>query len=239
MLAPRAGEAVLGRAWPVAVIEMSGISKSYQMAQETVNALREVDLAIEANEYVAIVGSSGSGKSTLMNIIGCLDRPTRGSYRLNGEDVARLREAQLATIRNREVGFVFQSFNLLARASALRNVMQPLVYRRMGFAARRGAAAEALARVGLGDRLPHRPNELSGGQRQRVAIARALVSSPAILLADEPTGNLDAAATRQVMGLFDELHGQGQTVIVVTHEADIAARCQRTIELVDGSVQRR
>ena len=223
-------------AWPVAVIEMSGISKSYRMEHETVNALREVDLAIEANEYVAIVGSSGSGKSTLMNIIGCLDRPTSGSYRLNGENVARLREVQLASIRNRDVGFVFQSFNLLARASALRNVMQPLVYRRMPIAERRRTAAEALGRVGLGDRLAHRPNELSGGQRQRVAIARALVSSPAILLADEPTGNLDAAATRQVMGLFDELHRQGQTVIVVTHEADIAARCQRTIELVDGSV---
>ena len=220
----------------MAVIEMSGISKSYRMEHETVNALRKVDLAIEANEYVAIVGSSGSGKSTLMNIIGCLDRPTSGSYRLNGENVAGLREVQLASIRNRDVGFVFQSFNLLARASALRNVMQPLVYRRMPIAERRREATEALSRVGLGDRLAHRPNELSGGQRQRVAIARALVSSPAILLADEPTGNLDAAATRQVMGLFDELHDQGQTVIVVTHEADIAARCQRTIELVDGSV---
>ena len=206
------------------------------MEHETVNALRGVDLAIEANEYVAIVGSSGSGKSTLMNIIGCLDRPTSGSYLLNGENVAGLREVQLASIRNRDVGFVFQSFNLLARASALRNVMQPLVYRRMPIAERRHTATEALGRVGLGDRLAHRPNELSGGQRQRVAIARALVSSPAILLADEPTGNLDAAATRQVMGLFDELHRQGQTVIVVTHEADIAARCQRTIELVDGSV---
>ena len=215
---------------------MNSISKSYRMEHETVNALRGVDLAIEANEYVAIVGSSGSGKSTLMNIIGCLDRPTSGSYLLNGENVAGLREVQLASIRNRDVGFVFQSFNLLARASALRNVMQPLVYRRMPIAERRRTAAEALGRVGLGDRLAHRPNELSGGQRQRVAIARALVSSPAILLADEPTGNLDAAATRQVMGLFDELHRQGQTVIVVTHEADIAARCQRTIELVDGSV---
>ena len=218
---------------------MSGISKSYRMGEQTVHALRNVDLAIDANEYVAIVGSSGSGKSTLMNIIGCLDRPSRGHYRLNGEDVAGLAEAKLASIRNREVGFVFQSFNLLARASALRNVMQPLVYRRAPLAERRRAATEALARVGLGDRLAHRPNELSGGQRQRVAIARALVSSPAILLADEPTGNLDAAATRQVMGLFDELHRQGQTVIVVTHEADIAARCQRTIELVDGGVNRR
>ena len=220
----------------MAVIEMSGISKSYRMGEETVHALRDVDLAIDANEYVAIVGSSGSGKSTLMNILGCLDRPSRGSYRLNGQDVEKLPEARLAHIRNHEVGFVFQSFNLLARASALRNVMQPLVYRGMGFGARRKAAEGALARVGLGDRLTHRPNELSGGQRQRVAIARALVTSPAILLADEPTGNLDVAATRQVMGLFDELHGLGQTVVVVTHEADIAAHCQRTVTLVDGSV---
>ena len=220
----------------MAVIEMSGISKSYRMGEETVHALRDVDLAIDANEYVAIVGSSGSGKSTLMNILGCLDRPSRGSYRLNGQDVEKLPEARLAHIRNHEVGFVFQSFNLLARASALRNVMQPLVYRGMGFGARRKAAEGALARVGLADRLTHRPNELSGGQRQRVAIARALVTSPAILLADEPTGNLDVAATRQVMGLFDELHGLGQTVVVVTHEADIAAHCQRTVTLVDGSV---
>ena len=220
----------------MAVIEMNGISKSYRMGEETVHALRDVDLAIDANEYVAIVGSSGSGKSTLMNILGCLDRPSRGSYRLNGQDVEKLPEARLAHIRNHEVGFVFQSFNLLTRASALRNVMQPLVYRGMGFGARRKAAESALARVGLGDRLTHRPNELSGGQRQRVAIARALVTSPAILLADEPTGNLDVAATRQVMGLFDELHGLGQTVVVVTHEADIAAHCQRTVTLVDGSV---
>ena len=220
----------------MAVIEMNGISKSYRMGEETVHALRDVDLAIDANEYVAIVGSSGSGKSTLMNILGCLDRPSRGSYRLNGQDVEKLPEARLAHIRNHEVGFVFQSFNLLTRASALRNVMQPLVYRGMGFGARRKAAEGALARVGLGDRLTHRPNELSGGQRQRVAIARALVTSPAILLADEPTGNLDVAATRQVMGLFDELHGLGQTVVVVTHETDIAAHCQRTVTLVDGSV---
>ena len=220
----------------MAVIEMNGISKSYRMGEETVHALRDVDLAIDANEYVAIVGSSGSGKSTLMNILGCLDRPSGGSYRLNGQDVEKLPEARLAHIRNHEVGFVFQSFNLLTRASALRNVMQPLVYRGMGFGARRKAAEGALARVGLGDRLTHRPNELSGGQRQRVAIARALVTSPAILLADEPTGNLDVAATRQVMGLFDELHALGQTVVVVTHEADIAAHCQRTVTLVDGSV---
>ncbi len=215
---------------------MSGISKTYRLGDHAVAALRGVDISIEANEYVAVVGSSGSGKSTLMNILGCLDRPSTGTYRLNGRDVERLPEAQLARIRNREVGFVFQSFNLLARRSALRNVMQPLVYRGVGFDARRAAAAEALARVGLGDRMDHRPNELSGGQRQRVAIARALVTAPAILLADEPTGNLDAAATRQVLRLFEDLHRQGQTVVVVTHEADIAARCQRTVELVDGAV---
>ena len=220
----------------MALIEMSGISKTYRLGDHLVAALREVDLAIEANEYVAIVGSSGSGKSTLMNILGCLDRPSTGTYRLDGRDVARLPQAQLARIRNREVGFVFQSFNLLARRSALRNVMQPLVYRGLPFGARQAAAADALARVGLEDRMAHRPSELSGGQRQRVAIARALVTSPAILLADEPTGNLDAAATGQVLALFDELHGQGQTVVVVTHEADIAARCQRSIELVDGAV---
>ena len=215
---------------------MSGISKTYRLGDHAVAALRGVDISIEANEYVAVVGSSGSGKSTLMNILGCLDRPSTGTYRLNGRDVERLPEAQLARIRNREVGFVFQNFNLLARRSALRNVMQPLVYRGVGFDARRAAAAEALARVGLGDRMDHRPNELSGGQRQRVAIARALVTAPAILLADEPTGNLDAAATQQVLRLFEDLHRQGQTVVVVTHEADIAARCQRTVELVDGAV---
>ncbi len=215
---------------------MSGISKTYRLGDHAVAALRGVDISIEANEYVAVVGSSGSGKSTLMNILGCLDRPSTGTYRLNGRDVERLPEAQLARIRNREVGFVFQSFNLLARRSALRNVMQPLVYRGVGFDARRAAAAEALARVGLDDRMGHRPNELSGGQRQRVAIARALVTAPAILLADEPTGNLDAAATQQVLRLFEDLHRQGQTVVVVTHEADIAARCQRTVELVDGAV---
>lgn len=220
----------------MALIEMSGISKTYRLGDHAVAALRGVDISIEANEYVAVVGSSGSGKSTLMNILGCLDRPSTGTYRLNGRDVERLPEAQLARIRNREVGFVFQSFNLLARRSALRNVMQPLVYRGIGFDARRAAAAEALARVGLGDRMDHRPNELSGGQRQRVAIARALVTAPAILLADEPTGNLDAAATQQVLRLFEDLHRQGQTVVIVTHEADIAARCQRTVELVDGAV---
>ena len=220
----------------MALIEMNGINQSYAMGGQHVAALRDVDLAIEANEYVAIMGSSGAGKSTLMNIIGCLDSPTAGSYRLNGQDVAKLGESALAGIRNREVGFVFQSFNLLTRADALRNVMQPLIYRGVGFAERRRRALAALAQVGLHDRVHHRPNELSGGQRQRVAIARALVTAPSILLADEPTGNLDSLATRQVLALFDALHGQGHTVIVVTHEADIAARCQRVIELADGRV---
>ena len=219
------------------LIEMHGVSKFFAVGDERVAALRDIDLAIEPNEYVAIVGSSGSGKSTLMNIIGCLDQPSRGRYRLNGQDVQSLSENALAGIRNREVGFVFQSFNLLSRATALRNVMQPLVYRGLGFDERRRAAAAALDRVGLADRTEHLPNQLSGGQRQRVAIARALVTSPSIMLADEPTGNLDADSTRQVMGLFDELHGLGQTVVVVTHEADIAAHCGRVVELVDGRVQ--
>ena len=220
------------------LIEMQGVSKFFAVGDERVRALRDVDLSIERNEYVAIVGSSGSGKSTLMNIIGCLDQPSQGQYRLNGRDVQSLGEAALADIRNREVGFVFQSFNLLSRATALRNVMQPLVYRRVGIDERRRAAAAALEQVGLADRTEHLPNQLSGGQRQRVAIARALVTSPSIVLADEPTGNLDAQSTRQVMSLFDELHGLGQTVVVVTHEADIAAHCGRVVELVDGQVKR-
>ena len=221
----------------MALIEMNGIRKCYTMGGQIVAALQHVDLAIEANEYVAIVGSSGSGKSTLMNIIGCLDNPSAGSYRLNGKNVQELGEIDLAGIRNREVGFVFQSFNLLARTDALCNVVQPLIYRGVGFKERRRMAQEALAQVGLSDRADHRPSELSGGQRQRVAIARALVAAPSILLADEPTGNLDARSTRQVMALFDALHAQGQTVIVVTHEADIAAHCQRVVELVDGCVE--
>ena len=223
----------------MALIEMNGIRKSYAMGGLRVDALRQVDLAIESNEYVAIVGSSGSGKSTLMHIIGCLDTPSAGNYRLNGQDVEQLGEIELASIRNREVGFVFQNFNLLARADALRNVMQPLIYRGVGFGARRRMALAALAQVGLSDRAAHRPNQLSGGQRQRVAIARALVASPSILLADEPTGNLDALATEQVMALFDALHAQGHTVIVVTHEVEIAAHCQRVIELVDGRARSR
>ena len=222
----------------MSLIEMTGVGKAYPMSGRTLAVLRDVDLAVEANDYVAVVGSSGSGKSTLMNILGCLDQPGAGRYRLNGQDVGRLDETALARIRNREVGFVFQNFNLLPRATAVRNVMQPLVYRGMGVVARHRAAAEALARVDLGDRMTHLPSQLSGGQRQRVAIARALVTTPSIVLADEPTGNLDATSTRRIMDLFDELHRSGQTVIVVTHEADIAARTRRVVELRDGRIVR-
>ena len=220
----------------MALIEMTGIGKSYAIAEREIPVLRDVTLAIEANEYVAVVGSSGSGKSTLMNILGCLDQPTSGDYRLNGRDVARLDDTALARIRNREVGFVFQNFNLIARASAVRNVMQPLIYRGIGVAERHRRAAEALARVGLSSRMTHLPNQLSGGQRQRVAIARAMVTEPSILLADEPTGNLDSRSTERILGLFGELHRAGQTLVVVTHEAEIAARTERVIELEDGRI---
>ena len=220
----------------MALIEVTEVGKTYPMAGRQVVVLRDVTLTIDANEYVAVVGSSGSGKSTLMNILGCLDQPSHGRYRLNGQDVEGLSDAALARIRNREVGFVFQNFNLIARASALRNVMQPLIYRGLGVAERQQAAAEALARVGLADRMTHLPSQLSGGQRQRVAIARAIVTTPSILLADEPTGNLDAGSTERIMALFEELHRAGQTLIVVTHEADIAARTERVFELVDGRI---
>jgi len=221
---------------PANVIQLRGVYRTYEMGDQVLHALNDVDLDIARNEYVAIVGASGSGKSTLMNLIGCLDRATRGEYRLEGIPVGGMNEIELARIRNREIGFVFQSFNLLARASALKNVMQPLVYRGMPRAERRERAAEALQRVGLGDRLDSRPNQLSGGQRQRVAIARALVGQPAILLADEPTGNLDSQTSREIMGLIDQVHDAGQTVIMVTHEPDIAAHCRRVIRLEDGRV---
>ena len=221
---------------PANVIQLRGVYRTYEMGDQLLHALNDVDLDIARNEYVAIVGASGSGKSTLMNLIGCLDRATRGEYRLEGIPVGGMNEIELARIRNREIGFVFQSFNLLARASALKNVMQPLVYRGMPRAERRERAAEALQRVGLGDRLDSRPNQLSGGQRQRVAIARALVGQPAILLADEPTGNLDSQTSREIMALIDQVHDAGQTVIMVTHEPDIAAHCRRVIRLDDGRV---
>ena len=219
------------------VIQLRGLRRDYRMGEQVVHALDGVDLDIHRNEYVAVVGASGSGKSTLMNIIGCLDRPTAGTYTLNGREVARMPDNELAAVRNREIGFIFQSFNLLPRASALQNVMQPLVYRRLPLARRRALASEALQRVGLGSRMDHLPNQLSGGQRQRVAVARALVGHPAILLADEPTGNLDSATTREVMALFDQLHGEGQTIIIVTHEPEIAAHCQREVRLKDGRIE--
>jgi putative ABC transport system ATP-binding protein len=218
------------------VIQLQNVYRTYEMGDQVLNALDGVDVDISRNEYVAIVGASGSGKSTMMNIIGCLDRVTQGDYLLNGTNVGDMSEADLAKARNREIGFVFQSFNLLSRASALKNVMQPLVYRQIPRAERKRIASEALEHVGLGDRLDSRPNQMSGGQRQRVAIARALVGRPAILLADEPTGNLDSKTSQEIMALIDELHGQGQTIIMVTHEPDIAAHCDRVIRLEDGKV---
>ncbi len=218
------------------VIQIRDLTRVYAMGVETVHALRGVTLGIRRNEYVAIMGPSGSGKSTLMNLIGCLDTPTGGEYWLNGQEVSRMGDDALARVRNREIGFVFQTFNLLPRASALQNVELPLVYGGVSSRERRQRATEALARVGLADRMDHRPNELSGGQRQRVAIARALVNRPAILLADEPTGNLDSATSEEIMRVFSTLHGEGQTVIMVTHEADIAAHAARVVVLRDGRV---
>ena len=220
-----------------AVIELRDLYRIYEMGDQVLHALDGVDIDIHRNEYVAVIGASGSGKSTLMNIIGCLDRASRGEYRLEGTPVGDMNETELARIRNREIGFVFQSFNLLGRASALKNVMQPLVYRKLSRSERRARAVEALERVGLGDRLDSRPNQLSGGQRQRVAIARALVGKPAILLADEPTGNLDSQTSQEIMTLIDQVHDEGQTVIMVTHEPDIAAHCRRVIRLEDGRVE--
>ena len=218
------------------VIQLQNVYRTYEMGDQVLNALAGVSVDISRNEYLAIVGASGSGKSTMMNIIGCLDRVTKGDYLLNGTDVSEMSEVELARARNREIGFVFQSFNLLARASALKNVMQPLVYRGIPRTERKRIASEALEHVGLGDRLDSRPNQLSGGQRQRVAIARALVGRPAILLADEPTGNLDSKTSREIMTLIDQLHEQGQTIIMVTHEPDIAAHCARVIRLEDGKI---
>ena len=218
------------------VIQIRDLTRSYVMGAETVNALRGVSLEIRRNEYVAIMGPSGSGKSTLMNLIGCLDTPSTGEYWLNGQEVSRMPDDALARVRNREIGFVFQTFNLLPRASALQNVELPLVYAGVGARERRERSRAALTRVGLGDRMGHRPNELSGGQRQRVAIARALVNDPAILLADEPTGNLDSTTSEEIMRVFESLHTQGQTIIMVTHEPDIAAHAARVIVLRDGRV---
>jgi putative ABC transport system ATP-binding protein len=219
-----------------ALIQVRELTRDYDMGSEVVRALRGVDLAIGRNEYVAIMGPSGSGKSTLMNLLGCLDTPTGGEYWLNGTEVSELSDDELARVRNREIGFVFQTFNLLPRASALHNVELPLIYAGLRSSERRRRASAALARVGLQDRMHHKPNELSGGQRQRVAIARALVNEPSILLADEPTGNLDSATSGEIMDVFAALHAQGQTVIMVTHEADIAGHARRVVTLRDGAV---
>jgi putative ABC transport system ATP-binding protein len=221
-----------------AVIVTRNLQREYVMGTEVVRALRGVDLTISRNEFVAIMGPSGSGKSTLMNLIGCLDTPTGGEYWLNGHRVSDLGDDELAHIRNKEIGFVFQTFNLLPRASALQNVELPLVYAGMNAKERRERATEALRRVNLGDRMGHRPNEMSGGQRQRVAIARALVNTPSILLADEPTGNLDSATGVEIMNLFKELHAQGQTIVLVTHEHDIAENAHRQVHILDGRVSR-
>ena len=218
------------------MIRLTGIVKRYVMGEEILMALAGVDLHIGRNEYVALIGPSGSGKSTLMNLIGCLDTPSEGTYVLNGRDTSTMNDNELAQVRNQEIGFVFQSFHLLPRLTVLENVMQPLVYRGMPRAERKALATEALQKVGLGNRLGHRPNQLSGGQRQRVAVARALVGKPSILLADEPTGNLDSRTSAEIMALFDEVHRSGQTVVVVTHEPDIAAYCERTLRVNDGKI---
>ncbi len=220
------------------IIRTAALKKEYQMGSEIVRALRGVDLEIGRNEYVAIMGPSGSGKSTLMNLLGCLDSPSSGEYWLNGQPVAGLDEDSLARVRNREIGFVFQTFNLLGRATALANVELPLTYGGVPRKERRARAASALEQVGLGQRMEHLPNELSGGQRQRVAIARALVTRPALLFADEPTGALDTKTSEEIMALFGELHAQGQTIVLVTHEPDIAEHAHRVLFIRDGAIER-
>ena len=221
----------------MALIDTQDLWKTYEMGSEEIHALRGVSISLERGEYVAIMGPSGSGKSTLMNLIGCLDTPSKGSYLLNGKQVSRMNDDELARIRNEEIGFVFQTFNLLPRATALHNVELPLIYAGVAAKDRQRLAMAALAKVELTDRVQHRPNELSGGQRQRVAIARALVNNPSILLADEPTGNLDSKTGGEIMALFDRLHQSGNTIVVVTHEADIAAHANRIIYIRDGQVE--
>jgi putative ABC transport system ATP-binding protein len=220
----------------MALIELDHIGKTYDLGLSKVHALRDIHVSIDAGEFVAIIGQSGSGKSTLMNIIGCLDVPTAGRYRLAGRDVSELADDELADVRNLEIGFVFQSFQLLPRASALENVELPLIYRGLSAKERRECAIEALTRVQLEDRMKHKPTELSGGQRQRVAIARALVTEPSLLLADEPTGNLDSRTGEEIVGLFLDLHRKGNTIVLVTHEPRLAARCPRAVRIVDGLV---
>jgi putative ABC transport system ATP-binding protein len=227
---------VTGSAGPL-VIDIENITKEYVMGEEIVRALRGVSLRIHGNEYLAIMGPSGSGKSTLMNMLGCLDTPTSGRYEFNGRNVSAMDDDELAAIRNREIGFVFQTFNLLPRSDSLRNVELPLIYAGLDPDTRRERAAQVLRDVGLGDRLHHKPNELSGGQRQRVAIARALVNDPSIILADEPTGNLDSKTGEEIMALFEDLYQRGNTVILVTHEPDIARHARRTVHLRDGLVE--
>jgi putative ABC transport system ATP-binding protein len=219
------------------VIDIENISKHYTMGEETVQALRGVTLQIRRNEYIAIMGPSGSGKSTLMNMLGCLDTPSAGRYEFNGRNVSEMNDDELAAIRNREIGFVFQTFNLLPRSDSLRNVELPLVYAGIDPETREEQAAQTLRDVGLGDRLHHKPNELSGGQRQRVAIARALVNKPSIVLADEPTGNLDSRTGEEIMALFEHIYQQGNTIILVTHEADIARHARRIVHLRDGLIE--
>jgi len=219
------------------LIDIRDITKVYVMGEEKVHALSGVSLGVERGEYVAIMGPSGSGKSTLMNLIGCLDTPTSGSYVLNGREVARMTDDELAAIRNQEIGFVFQTFNLLPRTTAVQQVELPLVYSGLPRRERRDRAVRALEAVGLGDRMTHHPNELSGGQRQRVAVARALVNNPSILLADEPTGNLDSATGAEIMSLFDDLNSRGNTIVLVTHEEDIAAHARRIVRLLDGKIR--
>ena len=219
------------------VIQLTDITKFYKVGTQIVKALNGVDMAVDRNEFVALMGPSGSGKSTLMNVIGCLDTPTNGKYILNQKDVSRMIDDELAEIRNKEIGFVFQTFNLLPRYSALENVALPLIYAGKNTRDRNQRAREVLEQVGLGDRMDHKPNELSGGQRQRVAVARALVNNPSIILADEPTGNLDTKTSYEIMGLIDEIHQSGNTIILVTHEEDIAQHAKRIVRLRDGEVE--